>query len=345
MLVARFASPSLLGILLIASSAFAQDGTLVVANRQGGSISFFDLEAGAEIARVPIGSSIPHEVDVSPDGRLALTAEYGPNSKPGQHVVLIDIATATIVARIDLGPNSRPHSVIFLPNGLQVVATMQDSDQLALIDLEAQKVLRTYPTGGREGHMVRISPDGNRAYVTNRGAQGTLSVIYLDDDRPPDVIQTGPGAEGLAVTPDGAEIWVSNRMDESISIVDARSLEITTTLDALPFAGRLEIGENGLAAITNGRNGVDPVPQILRVMDVGARTVASDVPIRDGTPQNGNFGVMIHGNIAYVADPGAGTVQTFSLDGSGTRQVLIAGHEGPDGLAWSPIRLSVMTAD
>jgi hypothetical protein len=53
-----------------------------VANRTGGSISLFDLATGVEMARVPIGPAIPHEVAVGPDGRLALTGEYGPNDAP-----------------------------------------------------------------------------------------------------------------------------------------------------------------------------------------------------------------------------------------------------------------------
>ena len=191
--------------------------------------------------------------------------------------------------------------------------------------------------------MVRLSPDGARAYVTSRGAEGTLSVIYLDEDRPPDVIRTGPGAEGLDVTPDGSEIWVANREDESISIVDANSLEITATLEARPFAGRIDIAPNGLAVMPNGRNGVAPVPQMLRVWNVEARSIAAEIPIRDGMPGNGNFGVLIEGETVFVADPGLGTIQAFSLDGSGAREVIAADREGPDGIAWSPIRVDVMT--
>ncbi len=336
---------TVLAMTMLASSAMALDGTLVVANRQGGSISLFDLATEVEIARVPIGPVIPHEVDVSPDGRLVVTSEYGPNSRPGQRVVLIDIATATIVASIDLGPNSRPHSVVFLPDSRRAVATMQDSDQLALLDLEVQRVLRTYPTGAREGHMVRLSPDGKRAYVTSRGGEGTLSVIYLDEDRPPDVIVTGLGAEGIDVTPDGSEIWVANRSAESVSIVDAQSLEIIETLDALPFTGRIDIGGNGTAVMVNGRSGEKPVPQILRILDVESRTVTAEFPIRDGTPQSGNFGILVQDAAAIVADPGAGTIQIFALDGTQTRKVLASKHEGPDGLAWSPIRVRVMAGD
>lgn len=342
-------SPSLRDSLLllcvlwfIGSSANAQDGTLIVANRAGGSISFFDLAAGLEIARVPIGPRIPHEVAVSPDGRLVLTAEYGPNSDRGQHVVVIDVASATTAGRIDLGPNSRPHGVLFLPDGRRAVATMQDADELALLDIAELSVIKTFPTGGREGHMVRLSPDASRAYVTSRGAEGTLSVIYLNEDRPPDVIVTGRGAEGLDVTPDGREIWVGNRENESISVVSADSLEIIATLPARPFAGRIDIAANGLAAMPNGRNGVDPVPQMLRIWNVAERTIAAELPIRDGLPGNGNFGVLVHGDEAYVADPGDGTVQAFALDGSRERRVIATGHEGPDGIAWTPVRVGVM---
>jgi DNA-binding beta-propeller fold protein YncE len=57
-------------LLLAASSSAefqAMGGTLLVANRSGGSISLFDLATGVEMARVPIGRAIPHEVAVSPD--------------------------------------------------------------------------------------------------------------------------------------------------------------------------------------------------------------------------------------------------------------------------------------
>ena len=74
--------------------------------------------------------------------------------------------------------------------------------------------------------MVRLSPDGSRAYVTSRLGTGTLSVIFLNEDRDPVVIQTGPGAEGLDVSADGSEVWVANRQERSISVIDAELLEV-----------------------------------------------------------------------------------------------------------------------
>ena len=331
----------LLWIGFAAVPSMALDGTLLVSNRAGGSISFIDLATGIEIARVPIGPVIPHEVHVSPDGRLALTTEYGPEDHHGRHLVLMDVATASVLGRIDLGPNSRPHTAQFLPDGRHAVATMQDSDQLALVDLEAMAVVRTYPTGGREGHMVRLSPDGSRAYVTSRGAEGTLSVIFLNEERPPVVIDTGRGAEGLDVTADGSEVWVANRSETSISVIDTESLEIVATLDSRPFAGRIDMGPDGFAIVPNGGRG-SQVPQYLTLWDVEARRIIREVPLRDGEPQGGNFGVLIHDGMAFASDPNAGTIQVFELDGLTGRRLLVVEHEAPDGLAWSPIRVAVL---
>jgi YVTN family beta-propeller protein len=335
----------LLLLCLSQSNALALDGTLLVANRAGGSISLIDLETGLEVARLPVGPVIPHEVAVSPDGRFALTGEYGPESNHGQHVILIDIVNAEIVGRIDLGPNSRPHTAIFHPDGRHAVATMQDADQIAMIDLLTLRVVRTYPTGGREGHMVRLSPDGSRAYVTSRLGDGTLSVIFLDEDRPPVVIPTGAGAEGISVSPDGSEVWVANRQEESISVFDTETLEVVAEIDSRPFAGRVEIGPNGRAVAPNGGGGGQPVPQYLRLFDTEAREMIAEVPLRaDGEPGNGNFGVLIHDGMAFVSEPGRGTIRAYDLDtfGESEPEVVASAHESPDGLAWTPLRVDVM---
>jgi len=325
-------------------AAAQQQGTLVVANRAGagGSISLIDLPTGLEIARLPIGPVIPHEVAVSPDGRYAMTGEYGPNSAPGRHVVLIDIVEARIVGRLDLGPNSRPHSIQFHPNGEQAIVTMQDSDQIAVLNLDPLEVVRKYPTGGREGHMVRLSPDASRAYVTSRGAQGTLSVIFLEENRRPVVIDTGRGAEGLSVTPDGREVWVANRQLETISVIDTAKLEVVAEIPSRPYAGRVDIGRNGLAVAPNGGGGGEPVPQFLRMFDVARHTVVGEVPLAD-SPGDGNFGVLVQGDSAFVGFPDAGTIRIFNMRNLAEPPVMLAtAHEAPDGLAWSPLRVGVM---
>ena len=110
-------------------------GTLLVANRTGGSVSLYDLATETEITRLPIGDKVPHELTASPDGRWAVTSEYGGGSNPGQHLVVIDIPAAAIVRRIDLGPDTRPHSIVFLDDNRHVITTLERAEQIALVDI------------------------------------------------------------------------------------------------------------------------------------------------------------------------------------------------------------------
>ena len=336
----RSIASSALALCLVGSGAIAQDGTLLVANREGGSISFFDLATQVEIARIPLGPKIPHEVEVSPDGRWALTGEYGPNSAPGHRLVVIDMLDARVTGYIDLGPNSRPHDMMFFPDNRRAVATMQDSDRVAIVDVQDRKVLRTYPTGGREGHMVRLSPDASRAYVTSRGAEGTLSVIYLDEDRDPTVIETGPGAEGIAITPDGSEVWVLNRAEESISVVDTRTLRVVDELPSRPFAGRAEASPDGRhVAVVNGMSG-EAAAGYLRIYDVASRAVLHDVPIV-GSEGDGGFGLLAHEDVVFLTTRSNGGIYIYDWNDPKEPKALTTGHDGPDGMAWTPQRLNV----
>jgi DNA-binding beta-propeller fold protein YncE len=334
----------LLTLLLVLSPGVASQGlrgTLLVANRTGGSISFFDLATGIEIARVPIGPAIPHEVAVSADGRMALTGEYGPNEAPGRHVVVIDVAEARVVGRIDLGPQSRPHSLAFLPDGRRAVATLEQSDRIALVDVVARSVVRTYPTGGREGHMVRLSPDGARAFVTSRGAEGTLSVISLNSESTPIVIPTGAGAEGLAVTKDGREVWVVNRDARSISIVDTQSLKVVSTIEVPPDARRAEISTSGRVLVPHGRTDDAPA-QVLSVYDVKSRALVNRLALHEGRKGAGGFGIHLVGERAFVSDRLDRALFIMDLDDFKSRRVLVTGQDDPDGVAVSPVRVAVL---
>lgn len=325
------------------STVFADEfeGTLLVANRQGGSVSLFDLATSVEIARIPIGPVIPHEVAVSPDGRWALTGEYGSGDDPGRHLVVIDIVNAHVAGRIDLGAQSRPHSMMFMPDSRRAVATMEQSDRIALVDIVDLTVLRSYPTGGREGHMVRLSPDARHAYVTSRGAEGTLSVITLSEELPPVVIATGRGAEGLAVTPDGAEVWVVNRVAETISIVDTGTFEVVETISARPGGRRAEISTEGRVLIP-ASSAAPATAKYLTIYDVASRRVIEELPINDGRPITGAFGIHIVGETAFATDRSAGSIAIYDLVDFPTARTLVTNHAAPDGLAYSPLRVAVM---
>lgn len=315
-------------------------GTLVVANKSGDSVSFIDLDRGREVARVAVGRA-PHELAVSPDGRTVLVGEYGPEDAHGRTVGILDLVSASVRGRIDVGPDSRPHSIAFLPAGDRAVATLQDSDKIAIIDLASETVARTIPTGGRESHMVRLSPDGRHAFVTSRLGEGTLSIIDLEGDRPTRVLETGAGAEGLAVTSDGREVWVLDREAGTVSIVDTVRSVVVERVPSRMQSNRIAISGAGEAVVTNGTSG-EALPQYVNLFDVATRKSRKELPLKGGKPGRGAFGIWIQDRTAFISDTDGGRILVYDLNAWGEEpRVLISGleKERPDGMGWSPIRV------
>lgn len=323
----------------LSASAFAAEGTLIVANRSGGSVSLIDLPTETEIARLPIGPVIPHEMTASPDGRWAVTGEYGTGDNPGRHLVVIDVAAAEIVSRIDLGPESRPHSIVFLSDSRHVIATMEQSDALALVDIVAGEVIRTWPTGGRDSHMVRLSPDESRAYVAARGGEGTLSVVWLQDDRPPEVIATGAGAEGIAVSPDGTEIWIANRGDQTISIVNAATLEVSGTI-AGPATNRIEFLPDGRAVIPGGTR-ADDSARFVTFYDGATREVDRQVELAASSALGTGVRLLAADGLLFLADSANNEIAVLDPASGEPPAQLVISADNPDGMAWSPLRVDV----
>lgn len=319
-------------------------GTLLTANRDSGTVSLFDLERGIEIARLPIGPRIPHELAVSPDGRRAVTSEYGGAENPGRRVVVIDVVEARIAGRIDLGPRSRPHGLAFLPDGRRVVATMEQADRIALVDTENLAVLGTYPTGGRESHMVRLSPDGRLAYVTSRGGEGTLSIVSLREDLPAVVIPTGAGAEGLAVAPDGTEVWVANRDAASISIVDPVAAAVVATIATHPGPSRVAISAAGRVLVPSGGTAESSM-KYRTVYDAFTRRAVAERGARGSRDAPASYRGLIVGERAFVVDRAARSITLVDLATLESVATIPNGGVDADGLAYSPLRVGVFEDD
>ncbi len=332
---------AVLAALIGPANVFAQDGTLLVVNRHAdaGSVSFFDLRTESEIARVPIGPGWPHEVAVSPDGRLALTAEYG-RETPGERLVVIDIPGARVLGRIDMGPGTKPHDSVFLPDNRHAVVTLETTDRVALIDVANLDVVRTYPIGdgAREGHMVWLSPDGSRVYVGARLGQGTVSVIYLQEDRPPTVIPSGLGAEAITVTPDGQAVWAINQDENTISVIDPETLTIMEKFDAGTQPRRLANLPGGRMAVIYGNRETAGI----HIYDIQTREVLDRLAIPGDEPGAGGFGFLAVGDKGFVTTRLDGRILVYDFAApERPPRTLASGHETPDGMAWSPLRLDV----
>lgn len=318
--------------------------TLLVANKGEATLSFVDLDSGDVVATVATGTG-PHEVAVSPDGETAVVANYGGES-PGNTLTVVDVPGADVSSTIDLGEHQRPHGILFLGDGERVVVTVEGSQAVAVVDVGAGEVERVIETGQEVSHMVALH--GSRAYVANIGS-GTMTALDLESGENLGSVETGEGAEGVAVTPDGSQVWVTNRGADTVSLVDADSLEVAKTLESEGFPIRAEVTSDGeRILVTNARAGA------LTVIDTEEREVVKRVPIRIEAedPEDRLFGdrfgdssvpigieIAPDGERAYIAHANADRIQVLDLESWETVGTITAGRE-PDGMAYSTVEVA-----
>jgi len=264
---------ALLWAALCLLAAPLQADILFVGNKSAHTVWGVDLATGER--RVTFESGIgPHEIEISPDDRYAVVTNYGSREEVGNSLTVIDWPAGKVARVVDLGENTRPHGMAFLPDG-RVVVTTEGSDSVLVVDIEKGEVLERITVGEGVAHMVAASPDGRFAWVTNISA-GTLEKVDLEAGRVVGRRDTGGGAEGVAVAADGAEVWVTNRADDTVSVIDADTLEVLATLDSEGFPIRIAITPDGRQAlVTNARAAT------LSVFDIGTRERVATVQVAD----------------------------------------------------------------
>lgn len=331
---------ALCGMTLLFATAQAE--TLVVANKAEATASLIDLESGEVVATLPTDNG-PHEVAVSPDGRIALVANYGHRGSSGQSLTVIDIPAAEVIKTIDLGVYERPHGVEWLDNRRAAV-TVEANRALVVVDVDEGAVIQEIGTDQEISHMVALDPERQRAYVANIGS-GSVTVLDLQKGERTRNIATGEGAEGVAVSASGKHVWVTNRDADTITILDADSLEKVREIPSKSFPIRATATPTGQVLVTRARSGdmaiydtrsmeeVRIVDFDLRSMDVeerlfGDRFGDSSVPI----------GVIVNGagDHAFVAHANADVITEVDLGTGEIVRTLRAGKE-PDGMGFSPL--------
>lgn len=317
--------------------------TLVVANKTDSTVSLVALSSGAITATIPTGVG-PHEVAVSPDGRLAAVSDYG-KKEPGSTVTILDLEAAKVVRKISLGEHRRPHGLAWL-SGSRLVVTAEGSGSLLVLDASEGKVLASIPTRQEVSHMVAVTPDGRRAFVANIGS-GSVTVVDLVERQVLRVLPTGAGAEAIAVSPDGKEVWVGNRGADSLTVIGADSLEVLEDLPCPGFPIRIAFTHGGDRVLVScARTGEIAAFDRAQRKEVARRRLELSAVGEAASRLFGDrFGkspvpvgllVAPSGDRAWVAATQADAIVELDPGTLEIKGVLRAGRE-PDGLAYSKL--------
>ncbi|MEF8817022.1 MAG: hypothetical protein V5A58_09540 [Salinibacter sp.] len=311
--------------VLMAGAALALYGpgpdapALLVANKNGASLYLVNPASGQVTDSVSTGAG-PHEVAAAPSTRRAFVANYGDGT-----ISVIDIDGPSETARWRLEATQRPHGIAVGPDEERVYVTAEDRQAVLELRAASGTVLRTFETGQDVTHMLALAPNASSLFATSIGS-GTATKIDLEQGQMGAPTATGDGAEGVAVSPDGEEVWVTNRADDTVSILDATSASVVDSLSVPGFPIRADVSPDGRHALVSAPRAGDVAVynadqrRLMTRLDVGQKPIGVLAPTDDR---------------AYVANAGSGTVSVIDLNARAVVDTLSAGR-GPDGMAYVP---------
>ncbi|UZD22994.1 lactonase family protein [Algoriphagus halophytocola] len=176
---------------------------ITVANYSGGSVSVYKIEENAKLRHLQTeqhsGKSINearqeaahvHSTVFSSDGNFLLTADLG-----SDEITIYDFdpnspEPLTINNTFKTQPGDGPRHMIFTPDGSELLVVQELTAALEIFDFQSGKLtskqrvaLMADTYKGEVGAAeVRISPDGNHVYASNRGEANSLTVYEKRDD-------------------------------------------------------------------------------------------------------------------------------------------------------------------
>ena len=308
---------------------------LVVANKQEASASIIDVASGRTVAILPTGVG-PHEAAVSHDGRWAVVSDYGAQVA-GSSLTVIDLDALEVARTIEVGPYRRPHGVLFLPGDTLLAVTAEANQAVLLVDFRTGEVAAV-ETAAQGTHMVAATADGATLFTANVGS-GSVTRI---DVRTREVrsAPVAPVSEGVAVLPDGSQVWVGSNQQHTVTVLDGRTLAPIDTLQAPGVPYRLNVSADGRRMVVT-----NPMAGAVRVFDTATRRelAAIHIPLdparataqAQGNSQPVGSTVSPDGRRAYVALQGMDAVAEVDLERFEVLRYFDTGS-GPDGIALRP---------
>jgi len=220
-------------------------------------------------------------------------------------------------------------------NDSQVVCTAEANQALLLVNIESGEIERVFETGKDGSHMLSLSQDQERLYSSNMSGGGSVSVFDFHSGKKIKDIDTGKECEGVGVSPDGRWVWAGNRAEDTVSIIDTRSLELVKTLKTPGFPYRVEFTPNGkYALVPHAKSGT------LMVGDVTGQSVIRHIPLKlTQVDEPSTAGVFPHpDNIhAFVTVRNDNSMLVVNLE-TGETLGRVEVQSSPDGVSYSPIQ-------
>lgn len=262
--------------------------TLYAIDDTGNHATPFDPVTGTPGGTFPVID--PYNMYFTPDGRYAISVAearkelvwYDPHTWEKK-----DVTPTPECAGIDHAD--------FSADGRTAVFTCEFAGRVAVVDVPSHRLERVIDMPTRNTHMgpqdIKLAPDASQYFVADCDADGVW-VVDGDATRVERFIPTGQCAHGIYLTRDAKRMFVTNRGEGSVSVLDAYTGEPLTKWH-IPGGGSPDMGglnADGTRLWLSGR-----YDNAVYVLDTSDGHLVKKIPVGDGPhglavwPQPGRY--------------------------------------------------------
>lgn len=282
------------------------DGRRVfLTSSEGRSIIEIDVATQKVVRTIPAGPNKPSGLAFTPDGRHVVVSFFqtreeavagspraagGPRSTPiaGGRVLtlwnaetkealgslrIMDLATGAMSDPIKVGMG--PERLALSRDGRRAYVANLGSGTVSVVDLAAQRLVATIPTGVAGPFNVSIPRNGRRVFVGNT-LGNAMTVIDPATNR---IVRTIPlsSPNGMALDREHRRLYVTNFNARTIQWIDVETLALSPPVSVETAPGFLRLTPDGAKGLF-----VAPYGSGVSVLDVAEMKVVATVPTGRG---------------------------------------------------------------
>jgi YVTN family beta-propeller protein len=207
--------------------------TLWVLNDKGNSLMRIDPATGKPDGSIRV--SDPYNLYYTPDGKYAIVV-----AEARQRLDFLDAASMKVTHSLKVPCKGVDH-MDFSADGRYLLASCEFAGAVIKVDVSGQRLLgrlELEPHGMPQD--IKLSPDGAVFYVADMHVGG-VHLVDGENLRRTGFIPTGKGAHGLYVSRDSRVLYVSNRQEGSVSVIDLATRKVVRDWK-LPGAASPDMG-------------------------------------------------------------------------------------------------------
>ncbi len=213
---------------------------LIIGNAVGNDLVFLNPATGDVLGRTPQVAD-PYQLGFTPDRKWFVTAALRLDRVDIYDASKVGERKFSLVKTLPL--RSMPSHLAFAPDSRRVYVTVQDTGEIAAVDLIDHKILWQAKVGPEP---AGIWLDAKRERVLSGIMGGDyVSVVSTRDGKLLDKIAVGKGAHQIYEDRQRGLLYVSARVDNTITAIDRDTLKVVRTYKAGPGVDCMELAKGG----------------------------------------------------------------------------------------------------